>query len=217
MNNKEISYTLSTTKEEATYTFITMGTACNLTVIDSSLQKQGCLVAKISEEKQSDGKNREAKIITVNNKGTLNIESGAVASEVLRKITAAKKGVGVHDTCISVQNSGIVNLNGGTITSNASTQACVYLSVQISEARATGILNTGIVYATSGFIKINSDAYAVRSSGATMWGKTYAYAYGIENSGTVNGSENIAYTITLRAHQTDTYSTDEDSAEIKEI
>lgn len=217
LNNKEISYTLSSTDEEATYTFITMGSTCNLTIIDSTSQKQGRIVGKISEEKESDGINREAKIITVNNKGTLNMESGTIASEVSRKITAAKKGVGVHDTCIAVQNSGIVNLNGGNISSNASTQACIYLSVQISEARATGIVNTGTVNATTGSIKVNSDAYAVRSRGATVWGKTYAYSYGIENSGTINGSDNITFTTTVRAHQTDTYSTDEDSANIKTV
>ena len=215
LNNSTISYTLSSTSSEATYTFLTLGSGTNLTVLDSSSSKQGSIIAKISETKLSDGTNREATIIGINNKGILNIESGTVGSEVSRIMTSAKKGLGVHDTGIGIQNSGTVNLNSGTVSSKVKTQACTYLAVQISEANARGIVNSGTINATSGSIIASADAYMIRASGATVYGRVWAYAYGIENSGTINNSENITFTTTAVAHDGGTYDEQNESSNIK--
>ena len=54
----------------------------------------------------------------------------------------------------------------------------------------------------------------IRASGATVWGKTEATAYGINSSGTVNG-DGITFTTYANAHSEGTYGTDSDYEDIK--
>ena len=212
LNNNTISKTVT----NESFTFINLGSNTNITIIDSSTEKKGTIVARLSEETPSDGKNRESNIIGINNKGILNIESVKIGSEISRKITSAKKGVGVHDTGIAIQNSGTINLNEGTVSSSVITQACVYLAVQISEATAKGIVNSGTINATSGDITASAEALVIRASGATVYGRKWAYAYGIENSGTINNSENINFSISaIAVNDSTVYEVDTDSANIK--
>ena len=114
-----------------------------------------------------------------------------------------------------LENSGTVNLNGGTILTNVVTQSCSYLTIQISEAVAKGIVNNGTINVTSGTINTNAEAYAVQASGAIWKGKTWAYAYGIENNGTINNSENITFSTTATAHKENSREQKEEAINIK--
>ena len=207
--------TISKTVVNESFTFITLGINTNLTIIDSSKNQNGTILAKLHEEVESDGDDRKTNIICIQNQGILNINSGKVSADSIQFILEKKKGTEVDNTCTAIKNTGTINLNGGTINCNIGAKACCRTSVKTATAYAYGIVNSGTINANSGYIITNADAYVIKSS--TVWGKTYAYSYGIENSGTINNKENITFTTTVRAHQTDTYSTDEDSAEIKEI
>lgn len=210
LNNKTISKTVV----NESFTFITLGSNTNLTIIDSSKNQNGTILAKLHEEVESDGDDRKTNIICIQNQGTLNINSGKVSADSIQLMLEKKKGTEVDNTCTAINNTGTINLNGGTINCNIGAKACCRSSVKTATAYAYGIINSGTINANSGYIITNADAYVIKSAG--IWGKTHAYSYGIQNSGTINNKENITFTTTVRAHQTDTYSTDEDSADIKE-
>lgn len=205
LNNKNISYTLSST-EEATYTFLTLGTNTNLTVIDSSSEKQGKILAKLEEEANADGNNRRSSIIGVKNSGKLNIESGTIATSnriIINKVESlTNKGLGVHSEGVAIQNIGEINLNGGIVSSNVITQGCAHLAIQISRAVSKGIVNEGIINVTSGNIIANSDAYVLRMG--VPYGRTMAGSFGIVNSGTINNSEKTTFSIKATPHEENT-------------
>ena len=202
LNGNTISYTVNSAEEGSTLKFLTVGADSSLTVIDSSEEGKGGIVFNVLEEVTADGDDRKTKAITVDNQGVVNVESGIIEVNISRKMGNDKKKDGnVHDTGVAIENSGTVNLNGGTILTNVVTQSCSYLTIQISEAVAKGIINNGTINVTSGTINTNAEAYAVQASGAVWKGKTWAYAYGIENNGTINNSENITFSTTATAHK----------------
>lgn len=212
LNNYEVSRKV----ESSSHTFITLGSNTNLTVFDSSEEKQGTILVSLNSEVLSDGKNRQTSITCIQNNGTLNLESGIISSNNVEKMLSKKEGTDIDNNCIAVRNAGNINLNGGTLKCNLVTQACSYLSVRESQAYAYGIFNTGIVNLNSGAIITNADAYMIRANGATVWGKTYAYAFGIESTGTVNRNGEILFITTAVAHEEGTYARDQDSVDIKE-
>ena len=202
LNGNTISYTVNSAAEGSTLKFLTVGPNANLTVMDSTEEGKGGIVFNVIEEITADGNDRETKIMTVDNQGVVNIESGIIEANISRKMgNDAKKDGNVHDTGVAIENSGTVNLNGGTILTNVVTQSCSYMTIQISEAVAKGIINNGTINVASGTINTNAEAYAVQPSGAIWKGKTWAYAYGIENNGTINNSENITFSTTATAHK----------------
>lgn len=216
LNGNKISYTVTSASEGSTLKFLTLGPNANLTVIDSTEDDQGGIVFNVLEEVNSDGDDRKTKVITVDNQGVLNVESGIIEVNISRKIgNGAKKDGNVHDTGVAIENSGTVNLNGGTISTNVVTQSCSYLTIQISEAIAKGIVNNGTINVTSGTINTNAEAYAVQSSGAVWKGETEAYAYGIENNGTINNSESITFSTTATAHKESSRKQTEEALDIK--
>lgn len=211
LNNHTISYT----KTDESFTFITLGSNTNLTVFDSSSEKQGSIIAKLYEEVESDGDDRENSITSIKNNGILTVESGTISVDSIQKMLSNKDGTNVDNTATAIDNAGTVNLNGGTIYTNIYTQGCVYLAVRTSTASGRGIVNSGTVNLNLGAITTNTEAKIIRASGATVWGKTYAYSYGIVNSGTINNSDNVTFTTTVTAYVGDTYDTNSDSANIK--
>jgi len=216
LNGNTISYTVNSAAEGSTLKFLTLGPNANLTVMDSTEEGKGGIVFNVLEEVTSDGKDRKTKAITVDNQGVVNVESGIIEVNISRKMGNDKKKDGnVHDTGVAIENSGTVNLNGGTILTNVVTQSCSYLTIQISEAVAKGIVNNGTINVTSGTINTNAEAYAVRASGAIWKGETEAYAYGIENNGTINNSENITFSTTATAHKENSRNQEEEALDIK--
>lgn len=216
LNGNTISYTVNSTTEGSTLKFLTIGPNANLTVMDSTEEGKGGIVFNVLEEITADGEDRETKIMTVDNQGIVNVESGIIEANISRKMgNDAKKDGNVHDTGVAIENSGTVNLNGGTILTNVVTQSCSYMTIQISEAVAKGIINNGTINVTSGTINTNAEAYAVQASGAIWKGKTWAYAYGIENNGTINNSENITFSTTATAHKENSRQQKEEALNIK--
>ncbi len=212
LNDKEMSYT----KENESFNFLTIGTNANITILDSTTDKNGTIIANLLQEIQSDGNARNNTICCIRNNGNLTIESGKIAANLIQKMLEKKDGTSIEDTCSGIENTGTINLNGGTIYSNTETQGCVYLAVRRSKAHGRGIINTGTVNLEKGNIITNSVASIIRASGATVWGKTYAYAYGILGSGTVNNSGNVVFTTTATANSDGTYYTDSENIDISE-
>ena len=216
LNGNTISYTVNSASEGSTLKFLTVGADSSLTVIDSSEEGKGGIVFNVLEEVTADGDDRKTKAITVDNQGVVNVESGIIEVNISRKMGNDKRKDGnVHDTGVAIENSGTVNLNGGTILTNVVTQSCSYLTIQISEAVAKGIVNNGTINVTSGTINTNAEAYAVRASGAVWKGETEAYAYGIENNGTINNSENITFSTTATAHEENSRDQTSEALDIK--
>ena len=57
----------------------------------------------------------------------------------------------------------------------------------------------------------------LKAKGTSIWGKTYAYSYGIVNvNGEVNRSENVTFELVATAHKESTYAHDSEQAEITE-
>lgn len=210
LNNSVISKTVT----NENFTFITLGSSTNLTIVDSNNTGRGKILAKLSEEAPSDNNKRENSITCIKNNGMLTIESGTVAAETNVIMTSAKKATGVDSTATAIANEGTVNLNGGSISADVKTQACVYLGTRVSKAKAYGINSSGTVNLNSGSIVTNANSYMIRASGATVTGKTEAKAYGILNSGTVNGN-GVTFTTYANAHSGGTYATDSDYEDIK--
>lgn len=68
LNNHSITYT----KQNESFTFLTIGSAGELTVLDSTDEKQGSIIGKILEtDSANNGTDRENKIYTIENNGTL--------------------------------------------------------------------------------------------------------------------------------------------------
>lgn len=212
LNNNTISKTVT----NESFTFITLGSSTNLTIIDSSSEKQGTIVARLSETTNSGSEDdRLNTIYTINNQGTLNIESGTIASDLVQTMGEVKVNLHVKSLAKTINNSGTINLNGGNITSKAVTQGVSYLATRNGEATATGIENTGIVNLNSGNITCYAEANMVKM--VAVWGETRAYAYGVTNSGgTVNKNENVTISVTAIANEDGSYTETEDSAEIQE-
>ncbi len=212
LNNKEMSYT----KENESFNFLTIGTNANITILDSSTDKNGTIIANLLQEVQSDGNARNNSICCIRNDGNLTIESGKVAANLVQKMLNKRDGTSVDDTCSTIENTGTINLKGGTIYSNIETQGCVYLVVKSSKSHGRGIINTGTINLEKGNIITNSVSNMIRASGATVLGKTYAYAYGILGSGTVNNSGNVVFTTTATSNSDGTYYTDSENIDISE-
>lgn len=212
LNNKIISFT----KENESFHFITLGSNANLTITDSSIEKNGTILTKLFQEVNSDGKTRTNTITGIRNYGTLTIESGKVKADLVQKMLNRRDGTTVEDTCSAIENVGIVNLNGGTIESNIETQGAVYLVVKRAKANGRGITNTGTVNLNSGSIITNAIASVIRVTGATVSGKTYAYAYGILGSGKINDSNNVTFVTKATANTSGTYYTDSDNLNMAE-
>lgn len=212
LNNKIISIT----KENESFHFITVGSNANLTITDSSIEKNGTILTKLFQEVNSDGETRTNTITGIRNYGTLTIESGKVKADLVQKMLNRRDGTTVEDTCSAIENAGIVNLNGGTIESNIETQGAVYLVVKKAKANGRGITNTGTVNLNSGSIITNAVASVIRVTGATVSGKTYAYAYGILGSGKINDSNNVTFITKATANTSGTYYTDSDNLNMAE-
>lgn len=212
LNNK----TVSITRENESFHFITVGENANLTIVDNSSEKNGTVLIKLFQEVNSDGKTRNNTITGIRNYGILTIESGKVKADLVQKMLNKRDGTTIDDTCSAIENAGTINLNGGTIESNIETQGAVYLAVRKAKSHGRGIINTGTVNLNSGSIITNAIATVIRVSGATVYGKTYAYAYGILGSGTVNDSNNVTFTVTATANTSGTYYTDSENLNMAE-
>lgn len=208
--------TVSLTRENESLHLMTIESNASLTIIDNSLEKNGTVLVKLFQEVNSDGKTRNNTITGIRNYGTLTIKSGKVKADLVQKMLNKREGTTVEDTCSAIENAGTVNLNGGIIESNIETQGAVYLAVKRSKANGRGITNTGTVNLNSGSIITNAVASMIRVSGATVWGKTYAYAYGILGSGTINDSNNVTFVTKATANTSGTYYTDSDNLNMAE-
>ena len=110
-----------------------------------------------------------------------------------------------------------MTINGGAIYSNVVTKACVWLVSQNAKAWSRGIRNYGTLNLNSGTININAESSVGWVKGATAYGKTYAYAYGVMNEGgTVNKSNNIVFSLKATADTNGTNSQTKDEQEIIE-
>lgn len=213
------SHTISYTKTNESFDFITLGTNTKLTIIDESSDKAGTLSANLIEEKASDGKDRENSIFAIKNNGELTIESGTVFANLSQKMTQKNDGTTVLDYCGAIDNYGTINLNGGTIKTNIETCGCTYLVVKTSSANGRGIVSAGTVNLNSGNIIVHSEASMVRGKLATLFGKTHAYSYGVLNvSGTVKKSDNnnVKFDLSAVANSSGTYANDSDTGEIRD-
>ena len=214
LNNQTVSKTVA----NESFTFITLGSNTNLTIIDSSSEKNGTILAKLSEPNNDTGStdDRLNTIYAINNQGTLKIESGKIASDLVQKVGKAKKNIHVKDLAKTIKNTGTLNLNGGAITSNTVTQGISNSATRNGEATAIGIENTGTVNLNSGNITCYAEANMKMAS--IIYGETRAYAYGVTNSGgTVNRNNSVTISVTAVANDEGSYKETKDSAEIKEV
>lgn len=198
LNNNQILYKVY----NQSFDFITIGSNAKLTVLDSSSQKNGKILASMSlndgELETSDGKNRNNTVVCIKNNGELNIESGTIGV-IARQLLDSTYGTSVTDISTAIYNSGTVNLKGGNITAETITQACVNLLTKNSNATANGIINEGILNLEEGTIDIKSESKIIRGEHATRKGNTYAYSYGVVNTGTLNNSNNVQITVNSTA------------------
>lgn len=210
------NHTISFTRQNEGFSFITLEDNANLTILDSSNEKNGVLIANLNDQTtQSDGNNRKNQICTIQNKGILTIESGKVSANSIQKLVAKNDGTNVNNTSVVINNSGTVNVNGGEIYCNIHAGACTYLIKKSATANGMGIINAGTINLNSGNITVNAESSMVRGSMSTIKGKTYAYAYGIlNNSGTINNN-NIVFNVNAIANSSETSSQTEDAQEIK--
>ena len=222
LNGHILSYTINgnelpTDGETHNFTFITIEEGASLTVNDNSSAGSGKILSQILEETYNgDDSNRYNTLYTIQNKGTLTVESGEVASNLIQKPGEQKENI--HSKCLAktINNSGTVNLDGGEITSYIDSQGCSNSATRNSEGTAIGIENTGVVNLNSGII--SSEAHARMEMASIIYGETRAYAYGITNSstGTINNSGNVTITVSANAYKDNAYTTKKDSAEIKQ-
>lgn len=198
LNNNQILYKVY----NQSFDFITIGSNAKLTVLDSSSQKNGKILASMSlndgELETSDGNNRNNTVVCIKNNGELNIESGTIGV-IARQLLDSTYGTSVTDISTAIYNSGTVNLKGGNITAETITQACVNLLTKNSNATANGIINKGILNLEEGTIDIKSESKIIRGQYATRKGNTYAYSYGVVNTGTLNNSNNVQITVNSTA------------------
>ena len=220
LNNNLITYT----KTNESVSFLTIGSGGNLTVLDSSEQKQGSIIGKILEtDSLSSSSDRENTIYTIENNGTLLLQSGKIISDYYQHLNNARDSINVRGTAVAVKNNGTATVSGSQIQTIISTNAISYGATRDSKAIGVGISNTGIVNLNSGNINVTSNAYMQKQG--LVYGETVAYAYGVyNNNGTVNRSNDFAITVSATAHKKDinddsvttTYKETQDQAEIKQ-
>lgn len=220
LNNHSITYT----KTNESFSFLTIGSSGNLTILDSSEAKQGSIVSKIQEtDGSSSGSDRENTIYTIENNGTLTIQSGKIKAEYYQHLNNARDSIHVRGTAVAVKNNGTATVAGAQVESVVSTNAISYGATRDSKAIGVGISNTGTINLNTGSIAVTADAYMQKQG--LVYGETIAYAYGVyNNAGTVNRSNNFSITVSATAHkydindntQTTTYKETQDQSEVKQ-
>ena len=218
LNNHSITNNITNYIKNEYVSLITIGENSKLTIMDKSKEQKGYININLIEEAVSDGKDRASSIFVLKNNGILTIESGRIFANISQKMIHKNDGTNVQNHCSAIDNYGTVNLNGGIIETNVEVRACTYLAVKIATANGRGIVNAGTVNLNSGNIIVKTDASMLKAKGTSIWGKTYAYSYGIVNvNGEVNKSENVTFELVATAHKESTYAHDSEQAEIKEI
>ena len=217
LNNHSITNNITNYLKNEYVSLITIGENSKLTIMDKSNEQKGYININLIEEAISDGKDRENSIFVLRNNGILTIESGRIFANISQKMLHKNDGTNVQNHCSAIDNYGTVNLNGGIIETNVEVCACTYLVVKIATANGRGIVNAGTVNLNSGNIIVKTDASMLKAKGTSIWGKTYAYSYGIVNvNGEVNRSENVTFELVATAHKESTYAHDSEQAEITE-
>lgn len=217
LNNHSITNNITNYLKNEYVSLITIGENSKLTIMDKSKEKKGYININLIEEAISDGKDRENSIFVLRNNGILTIESGRIFANISQKMLNKNDGTNVQNHCSAIDNYGTVNLNGGTIETNVEVRACTYLVVKTATANGRGIVSAGTVNLNSGNIIVKTDASMLKTKGTAIFGKTYAYSYGIVNvNGEVNRSENVMFELVATAHKESTYAYDSEQAEIKE-
>lgn len=217
LNNHSITNNITNYLKNEYVSLITIGENSKLTIMDKSKEQKGYININLIEEAISDGKDRENSIFVLRNNGILTIESGRIFANISQKMLHKNDGTNVQNHCSAIDNYGTVNLNGGIIETNVEVRACTYLVVKIATANGRGIVNAGTVNLNSGNIIVKTDASMLKAKGTSIWGKTYAYSYGIVNvNGEVNRSENVTFELVATAHKESTYAHDSEQAEITE-
>lgn len=217
LNNHSITNNVTNYLKNEYISLITIGENSKLTIMDKSKEQKGYININLIEEAISDGKDRENSIFVLRNNGILTIESGRIFANISQKMLHKNDGTNVQNHCSAIDNYGTVNLNGGIIETNVEVRACTYLVVKIATANGRGIVNAGTVNLNSGNIIVKTDASMLKAKGTSIWGKTYAYSYGIVNvNGEVNRSENVTFELVATAHKESTYAHDSEQAEITE-
>ena len=217
LNNHSITNNITNYLKNEYISLITIGENSKLTIMDKSKEQKGYININLIEEAISDGKDRENSIFVLRNNGILTIESGRIFANISQKMLHKNDGTNVQNHCSAIDNYGTVNLNGGIIETNVEVRACTYLVVKIATANGRGIVNAGTVNLNSGNIIVKTDASMLKAKGTSIWGKTYAYSYGIVNvNGEVNRSENVTFELVATAHKESTYEHDSEQAEITE-
>ncbi len=215
LNNHSITNNITNYLKNEYISLITIGENSKLTIMDKSKEQKGYININLIEEAISDGKDRENSIFVLRNNGILTIESGRIFANISQKMLHKNDGTNVQNHCSAIDNYGTVNLNGGIIETNVEVRACTYLVVKIATANGRGIVNAGTVNLNSGNIIVKTDASMLKAKGTSIWGKTYAYSYGIVNvNGEVNRSENVTFELVATAHKESTYAHDSEQAEI---
>lgn len=217
LNNHSITNNITNYLKNEYVSLITIGENSKLTIMDKSKEQKGYININLIEEAISDGKDRENSIFVLRNNGILTIESGRIFANISQKMLHKNDGTNVQNHCSAIDNYGTVNLNGGIIETNVEVRACTYLVVKIATANGRGIVNAGTVNLNSGNIIVKTDASMLKAKGTSIWGKTYAYSYGIVNvNGEVNRSENVTFELVATAHKESTHAHDSEQAEITE-
>lgn len=217
LNNHSITNNITNYLKNEYVSLITIGENSKLTIMDKSKEQKGYININLIEEAISDGKDRENSIFVLRNNGILTIESGRIFANISQKMLNKNDGTNVQNHCSAIDNYGTVNLNGGTIETNVEVRACTYLVVKTATANGRGIVSAGTVNLNSGNIIVKTDASMLKTKGTAIFGKTYAYSYGIVNvNGEVNRSENVMFELVATAHKESTYEHDSEQAEIKE-
>lgn len=206
---------ISCTKTNETYKFITLGDNSELTILDSSSAKDGVISANMSESVLSDGTNRTRIVHCIsNNTGKLTIESGKIEVNIDQRMLQNNYATTLNDTSYAIENGGTLTLKGGTISSNTYAQACTNMAVREAHASSVGINNWGTLNIEDATIISKAEATMIRGKLSTLFGKTYAYAYGILNTGTMNNSDNAKFDISAVANKYVTYYQDSETKEI---
>lgn len=209
------NYKLSMVKDSSLQ-FFEIRERGNLTILDSTSEKNGKIVAEfINEHSSANGNTKNNTSTCIVNRGILNIESGRVVANLKDKVANERNATGINDSATGIANAttGTLNIKGGTIEATSNTNAITYLVIKDSISTSHGIYNEGVLNLESGNIISDAKAYMQRASGATVWGRTYAYAWGITNTATINGG-GITYTINALADTGGTIAHDSDKAEI---
>ena len=208
-------HTISCDKTNESYKFITMGNGTELTILDSSDNKSGAIITNMSEAVESDGINRTRQVHCIsNNTGKLTIESGRIEVNIDQRMLKKNDGTSINDTSYVIENGGTLTLKGGTISSNTYAQGCTFMAVREAQARSVGVNNWGTFNIEGGTIISKAEANMIRGKNATLKGKTYAYAYGILNGGTVNNSDNAKFDMSAVANKYGTYYQDSETKEV---